>query len=171
MIEKKLSRLNKRKIKNSKKGFGLIEIILVVGVGMMTFLGIEQYLEISLKAVVQDSHQVEALYRAKANLEAARAVRDENWTLLSGLTAGSQYSFLPGGANPQKWVTQAGTMTEGAYTLWMTTSSVQRDVNGNIVSVGGTVDANTLKINSNVSWPANGVTKQVTVSEYLVNYK
>lgn len=171
MIEKKLGKINKHKIKNTKKGFGLIEIILVVGVGMATFLGIEQYLEISLKATIQDSHQVEALYWAKANLETARAVRDENWTLLSDLTVGSQYSFLPSGANPQKWVTQAGTMTEGAYTLWITTSSVQRDANDNIVSVGGTVDANTLKIDSNVSWLASGVTKQVTVSEYLVNFR
>lgn len=166
------------KIKNIKqKGFGLIEILLVVGVGMGTFLGIEQYLNLSLKAAIQDSHQTEALYWAKSNLEQARTVRDEDWALISGLTIGNQYSFLPSGTippvgtTPQKLATQSGTKVEGRYTVWITTSQVQRDVNDNIVSSGGIIDPNTLKINSNVSWEQNGATKTVTISEYLVNFE
>lgn len=154
----------------SPKGFGLVEILLVIGVGMATFLGIEQYLNISLRATLQDSHQTEALYRAKANLEMARAVRDEDWALISGLTIGNQYSFLPDASSPQKIITQSGTKVEGRYTVWITTSAVQRDVNDDIVSAG-TIDPNTLKINSNVSWLENGATKQITYSEYLVNFK
>lgn len=159
------------KNKNNKRGFGIIEIILVVGVGMMTFLSIEQYLNLSLRAVIQDSHQAEALYRAKTNLETSRAVRDEDWALLSSLTIGNQYSFAPNGATPQKWIIQSGTKSEGKYTVWMTVAQVQRDANDNIISSGWPVDPNTLKINSNVSWLENGAAKQVTVSEYLVNFK
>lgn len=159
------------KNKNNKRGFGIIEIILVVGVGMITFLSIEQYLNLSLRAVIQDSYQVEALYWAKANLETARAVRDEDWALLSGLTIGNQYFFAPNGAAPQKWITQSGTKSEGRYTVWVTVSQVQRDGDDDIISSGWPVDPNTLKINSNVSWLANGVAKQVIVSEYLANFK
>lgn len=165
------------KIKNTgkQKGFGLIEIILVIGVGMAVFLGIEQYLNISLKAVIDDSHQTEALYWVKANLEQARAVRDEDWNLISGLTPSNQYAFIVNSAVypvPENWEVQTGTRTEGRYTVWFTISQVNRDATSDdIVAVGGVVDSNTLKINSNVSWTENGATKTVTVSEYLTNFK
>ncbi|MDP3056928.1 MAG: hypothetical protein Q8N37_00175 [bacterium] len=164
----------------SQKGFGLIEILLVVGVGMATFLGIEQYLNLSLRAAIQDSHQTEALYWAKSNLEQARAVRDENWALISGLIVGNQYSFLPSGTippvgtTPQKLVTQSGTKTEDRYTVWITTSAVQRKNGSDNIDTSGVDiydDVNTLKINSNVSWLENGATKTITISEYLANFK
>lgn len=160
------------KIKNiSQKGFGLIEILLVIGAGMAVFLGIEQYLNLSLRAVIQDSYQTEALYQAKANLEIARAVRDENWALISGLTAGNQYSFLPDAATPQKMIIRNGPKIEGKYTVWITVSEVQRDAASDDIAPIGAADANTLKINSNVSWLENGSAKQISVSEYLVNFK
>ncbi len=158
-------------IKKKKNGFGLIEILLVVGVGMATFLGIEQYLSLSLRAAIGDSYQTEALYRAKANLEQARAVRDEDWALISSLILGNQYNFAANGATPEKWIAQMGTRGEGRYTVWFTISQVQRDANSDIVVIGGTIDPNTLKINSNVSWSENGATKLINVSEYLVNFK
>jgi Tfp pilus assembly protein PilV len=159
------------RIKKKKTGFGLIEILLVVSVGMATFLGVEQYLILSLRAASQDVHQTEALYWAKSNLEQARVIRDEDWALISGLTVGNQYSFLPNASTPQELTTQSGTKIEGIYTVWITTSQVQRDASDDIVTVGGVVDPNTLKINSTVSWLESGALKQVTISEYLVNFK
>lgn len=164
------------KIKNiSQKGFGLIEILLVVGVGMATFLGIEQYLNLSLKAALQDSHQTEALYWAKANLEQARAVRDEDWALLFNLTTCSQYKFIVNNATtPESWEVQTGTRNEGRYVVWFTISRVQRDALDNITAADCIIipyDSNTFKINSNVSWDESGAAKQISISEYLVNFK
>lgn len=155
--------------KKKNRGFGLIEVILVIGVGMITFLGIEQYLNLSLKAAKQDVFQTEAFYWMRSNLETARVIRDEDWALISGLTLGSQYSFTTSGANPQKIISQIGTKIEGRYTTWITISQVQRDGNDNIASAG-TVDPDTLKINSFVSWSDNGLSKQVSASEYLANF-
>ncbi len=170
-----ITKILKKSNNLSQKGFGMIEIILVIGVGMAVFLGIEQYLNISLKAAIEDSHQTEALYWVKANLEQARAVRDEDWNLISGLTPGNQYAFIVNSAVypvPESWEVQTGTRTEGRYTVWFTVSQVNRDAaSDDIVAVGGVVDPNTLKINSNISWLENGATKQVTVSEYLTNFK
>lgn len=159
-------------IKQNNAGFGLIEILLVISVGMATFLGIEQYLNLSLSAVLQDTHQVEALYRVKASLEQARTIRDENWTKISApdLPLNTPYHFAAAGTNPDKWLAVAGSIVEGNYTIWITTSSVSRDGFDDITTVGGTVDSNILKINSNVSWLENGITKQITISEYLVNF-
>lgn len=164
-------------IKNNR-GFGLIEIILVIGVGMAVFLGVEQYLTLSLKAATEDSYQTEALYWAKATLEQARAVRDEairndNWALLYDLSADPvQYNFAVNSATtPESWEAVSGTRTEGKYTVWFTTFQVSRDaVSDDIVSSGGVVDPESLKINSKVSWVEDGATKQVTISEYLVNF-
>lgn len=151
------------------KGFGLIEIILVVAVGAGVFLSIEQYLSLSLKATAQNISRVEAMYLAESSLEQARAIRDANWASISGLTPGANYYFAADASSPQKWAAQSGTKSIGKYTVWITTSQVRRDASDNIVSSGGTIDANTLKITSNVSWTENGAAKQVTLSAYLTN--
>ena len=51
------------------------------------------------------------------------------------------------------------------------TYQVERDVSKNIVSGGGVIDANTLKITASVSWSDNGGAKEVDLSEYLTNYQ
>ncbi len=150
-------------------GFGLIEIILVVTIGAGVFLSIEQYLNLSLRATAQNINRVEALYLAESSLEQARALRDVNWSAISGLTVGANYYFTADTSNPQQWIAQAGTKSIGKYTVWITTSQVLRDVGDNIVSAGGVIDANTAKITSKVSWTENGTAKQITLSAYLAN--
>lgn len=159
-----------------QKGFGLIEILLVVGVGMATFLGIEQYLNLSLRAATQDSHQTEALYWVKSNLEQARAVRDKDWLAIypPSLPLNTSYHFTVVDSNPDSWTLTPGTIVDGRFTSWITTSVVQRKNGSDNIDTSGVDvydDPNTLKINSNVSWLENGATKTITVSEYLVNFK
>lgn len=162
----------KKNIRNCQKGFSLLEIIIVLAVGSAVFLSIEQYLDLSLKSLAQDTRQTEALYYAKSLLEQARSLRDENWTNISGLTIGSNYFFQSNGASPAKWLAQAGTSTIGKYTMWIKTSAVNRDnVSKNIVTSGGSLDANTLKITASVSWVNNGTTRQINIFEYLTNFK
>lgn len=156
-----------RELKQS--GFGLIEIIMVVAVGAGVFLSVEQYLNLSLRAAAQNVSRVEAMYLAESSLEQARAIRDASWASISGLTPGANYYFAADASSPQQWIAQAGTKNIGKYAVRIATSQVQRDASDNIVSSGGTIDANTLKITSNVSWSENGATKQVTLSAYLAN--
>lgn len=154
-----------------QSGFGMIEIMVVVTVGVALFLGIEQYLNISLAYAEMDKNKTEALYRAEALLEESRAVRDEGWTNISGLTPGNPYHFSTTGAAPAKWIVQTGQITDGKYTMGITPASVYRDINKNIVASGGTLDINTLKITSSISWVERGTAKQVSLSEYLANFK
>lgn len=152
----------------------MVEILVVVAVGIILFLGIEQYLNASLQYALLDNNKTEALYLAKSYLEEARAVRDESWASLSDLTAGSQYKFAVSGS---AWAVQAGTETSGKYTVWMQTAGVQRDANKNIVPTGtGTDDLKdgkfqTLKVTASVSWNDKGGTQRVDLSEYLANFK
>jgi len=106
---------------------------------------------------------------AESSLGQARAARDANWTNISVLTPGANYSFVADASSPQQWTAQAGTKNIGKYTIWINSSQVQRDANDNIVSSNGAIDVNTLKITSNVSWTENGAAKQVTLYTYLAN--
>ncbi len=170
-----------KNIKHNQKGFGLLEIILVVAIGMLVFLSIEEYMDYSLRAVNGEANKTEALYYAKSSLEEARAVRDEKngsdygygWNQISppGTILGNQYNFQSDGNTPAKWLIKSGTKTIGKYTIWIVIAPVARDANDNIVAVGGTVDGNTLKITSSVTWPESGGTKQISLSEYLTDFR
>ena len=170
-----------KNIKYDQKGFGLLEIVLVIAIGLMVFLSIENYLDYSLKAVNRDANRIEALYFAKASLEEARAARDEKngddyqygWDQISppNITLGSEYNFQPDLNSPAKWVIIPGTKTIGKYTMWIVIAAVERDVNDNIVAGGGTADDNTLKINSYVTWSEADGSEQVSLSEFLTNFR
>lgn len=157
---------------NSKQnGYGLIEIIVVASVGLMIFLSISNCLNSFLKISINNVNTTEALFLAKSSLEQARAVRDEDWTNISSLNLSDSYYFDSNGDSPEKWISQMGTKSEGRYTIWITISEVQRDGNDDIVSSGGTVDDNTLKITSNISWLTTSGTEQISLFEYLTNFR
>jgi len=164
--------LNKLFMNSSKQnGYGLVEIIIVVTVGIMVFLAVSGCLNSFLKIAIQNTSTTESLFLAKSSLEQARAVRDEDWANISSLTLGSSYYFISNLASPAKWISQAGTKSEDKYTVWIIVSEVQRDGDDNIVSVGGTVDSNILKITSNVSWSDTSGAKQIELFEYLTNFR
>lgn len=158
-----------------------MEIIIAIAIGTIVFLSIQSYLDYSLKVVNEDVNKTEALYLAKSSIEEARSVRDEKsgsdyqygWDLISppNITLGSQYNFQSDGLSPAKWVIQSGSKTAGKYTVWVVFSAVNRDASDNIVSSGGSLDEETLKITSYVSWAAGSATKQVSLSEYLTNFR
>lgn len=167
-------------MENSKQnGYGLIEILVVASIGMVVFLSISNCLNSFLKTSINNVNTTEALFLARSSLEQARAVRDEgnegegdlDWINIPSFTIGNSYYFESSGANPAKWVAQPGTKSEGRYTIWITVSEVQRDGNFDIVSSGGTVDNNILKVTSNVSWTTTNGTEQVTLFEYLTNFR
>ncbi len=155
-----------------QKGYGLIEIIVVIAIGAIVFFSVEQYLNLSTRIALEDIKKTEALYFAKSSLEQARAIRDENWDNIYNLTPDSAYHFEENSSGPEKWIAVPGNRDTGMYRLWTVVSSVQRDnATDNIVSGGGTVDENTLKITSNVLWTTRSGIKQIELSEYLTNFR
>lgn len=169
---------------DQEKGFGVIEILIASTIGVMLFLSVNSFLNLSLKMAIDDMRKVEAMSLAKAMLEEARAVRDEDrpapdpdpklgWNEISGLTFDTPHYFQAGGAGPYEWAPVVGTQTVGRYTAWFTVSQVQRaDMGiGDIVSSGGTVDPYTIKITSYVNWVSSRGVDEVSLYEYLANIK
>ncbi len=158
-------------INSKQNGYGLVEVIIVSTIGIMVFLGVSGCLNSFLKVAILNIDNTEALFLAKSSLEQARAVRDEDWSNIYSLDRDEPYYFKSEGANPEKWVAQAGTKTEDGYAIWIVISKVQRDNDGNIFPGGATDDEDTLKITSNVSWSAAGGAEQINLFQYLTNFR
>jgi len=130
------------------------------------------YLNFSLRVAAEDINQIEALYFAKSSLEQARAARDENWANINALVRGSAYHFEADTSSPPKWAPVSGNQTIGRYAIQIVLSNVYRDaISDDIVSAGGVLDPETLKITSNVSYPIRGGIKQIEIYEHLANFK
>jgi type II secretory pathway pseudopilin PulG len=174
-----IKEIREKKFEFKQMGFGMIEILVAVTVGIVLFLGLQQYLNISLTYANRDTNKTEALYLAKSMLEQARAVRDENWGSIfnPSIDANGKYHFINDGTvSPDKWKTQAGTLVSGKYTMWLKNYEVSRndtnkDINTDPYAIGVSIDSNTLKITASISWNERGSAKQIDLFEYLANFK
>ncbi len=155
----------------NQKGFGLIEIIIAATISIIVFLAAILYLNFSLKIAAEDINKMEALYFAKSSLEQARSIRDEDWTIIDTLNRSDEYHFEADAFSPPKWVPVSGSETVGRYTLQFVLSDVYRNaVSDDIVSSGGILDTETIKITSSVSYLTRNGTKQIKLHEYLTNF-
>jgi len=153
-----------------QNGFGLVEIIIVTSLSFIVLLGVTSYLNSSLKIASEGVNKVEALSYARSSLEQARALRDADWSNISGLTLDSNYYFDEVGSIPDAWVSVLGQKTIGKYTIWVVPSSVLRDGNDDI-ALAGTIDPKTIKITSSVSYYSSGSLKQIDLFAYLTNFR
>lgn len=169
---------------NNKTGMGVVEIIVASTIGVLLFASVSGFLNQSLKMAIDDMHKAEALSLAKSQLEEARAMRDEDkpepgadpkqgWNNVKALKGLGAYHFTQNGTGPYSWGAAAGYETTGKYIVSFTVSSVQRSNfgKGDIVASGGTVDAETVKITSNVSWISSEGAQSISLFEYLTNFK
>lgn len=167
-----------------KNGYGIIEILIASTISVILFLSVNSFLNLSLKIAIDDMHKAEALNLARATLEGARAIRDEDkpspdpdpklgWNEISGLTFDAPHHIEASGVGPYDWTPISGSQAVGRYTVWFTVSEVQR-ANfgiGDIVSGGGIVDPQTIKVTSNVTWTSSKGLEQISLYEYLTNIK
>ena len=122
-----------------------------------------------MKVSVDEVNKVEALYHSKSLIEQARALRDEDWNSISSLTFGIDYYFEKSATFPEKWVATSGVATVDGYTMKIIFTQVNRDANDDIAQIGS-VDADTIKATSTVSYQTRSGIKQVDLFEYLTNY-
>jgi hypothetical protein len=163
--------------KQPNKGSIILEAfiaITVISVAFAVFLDIGT-LSVKTSTTMQKSSQ--ANFLLKETMEAVRSYRDATtWTQavspigLGAANLGSAnpyYLALNTQANPNTWVLTSGTETTGIYQRSIVFDSVYRDAGSNIVTSGGTLDANTKKVTVTVTWPE----KTMTLVTYLTNWK
>lgn len=159
----------KKNILNSKKGFGLIEILIVTAIVSVGLLSIISFLIFSRGVTFKITRNTEAVSLAEESIEAARGIRDDSWAAISTLNNSTIYYPVISSGSWTLTTINPG-LINNLYTRTVVLSSVSRDGNDDIVSNGGVVDTGTRKITSTVSWTENGKNEQVVLSTYITNF-
>lgn len=148
------------------KGFGIIEIIIVIAILAGAMFTFAQMATISLKALREEKKAVEASYLAQEAIEAVRAVRDSGWANISSLTAEADYYPQISGS---AWVLAGGIETIGEYSRKIIVSDVSRDPATDDIEASYNPindDPSTQKLTAEVSWGS----KSFTLVTYITNF-
>ncbi len=157
-------------VSQTNAGFGLVEILVVVAIITIALVALAGVGNFVLKLSTQLKNNVVATGLATEGLEVARAVREENWNLISALAV--DHSYYPAKTGwPLKWTLISGSETVGNFTRQIVLDDVYRDGNDDIVSSGGALDVNTKKITATVFWTEPGQNQEVSLTAYLTNWK
>lgn len=156
-------KLNKR----HSKGFGLIEIIIGSAILTISLIAVSTYFQKSLQLSQDSAKTVQASFLLEEGIEVAKFFRDTSWQNISGLTVGTSYFLQFDGT---KWATTSSNIfVDGVFERKLVIDSVARDANDDIVSSGGTDDADTKKTTVSVSWLGRNGTTTKSISTYLTN--
>ena len=155
-------------MKNTK-GFGLIEILIVVGIMGIAFVGLVDFLINSSGIIFRVTRNTEAVALAEEGIEGVRSLRDDGWTTnITTLTENATYYPV---ISANKWTltnTNPGTVNN-LYTRTVVIAGVNRDVNDDI-SVAGTDDPNTKEVTVKVTWKEGQDVQDVTIVTYITNF-
>jgi type II secretory pathway pseudopilin PulG len=150
-------------------GFGLIEIILAIGIWVILISSGSVMLLGSLKTNRLADEVTAATNVASEGLDALKAIKKQGWAtpfLGTSCITGCGLATVSG-----TWGYSGTNNVIGKYTRQIFVTPVERDISGNIVMLGGTVDTNTYLAKSTVNWSPGGVRNNiVSVYTYLTNY-
>ncbi len=150
-------------------GFGLLEVIVAVGLWVILASAGVMMTTGSLRINSQTSDNDQAILLASEGLDAVRTIKKIGWTtpfLATSCTSGCGVATVSG-----TWGFSGTNNVFGKYTRQVLVTAVNRDSSGNIVNSGGTVDADTYKVESKVSWNRTPVvTGSISLVSYLTNY-
>ncbi|MEK7635440.1 MAG: hypothetical protein AAB446_03360 [Patescibacteria group bacterium] len=153
--------------KNSKKGFSLVEVLIMVFIASFTIFIVWRVYVLYIKISVSNPATFQASFLAEEGIEAVKFMRDSNWTAnIATLTPDIPYTLTFDGV---VWgVTTTPIYVLGQFDRRVTLSNVNRDVFGNI-SDSGNIDVNTKKIVVEVSWWKDIATTTRTITTYVSN--
>lgn len=150
-------------IMGKNSGAVLIELIVSLAVFMIIVAGVFSTLLGSLRDTVDNKSQTEGHFLAQEGIEAVKSIRDNDWLDLAdgthGLTDGSGY-----------WDFQGVSETIGDYTRSITIEGVNRDVSGDIVTSGGSLDPRTKKITTTIDWIGIASAQSIITESYLTDW-
>jgi hypothetical protein len=150
----------------SKKGIGLIEVVVGAALILVLFSGIISAFNFYLKGAVSLTDNIKAEFLAVEGVEALRSIRDDGFGSFSGIprATNNYISF-----NGSKWQsTTTPEIIDGVYSRSFQVRDVMRDGSGQIAP-SGTIDPDTLLVEVRVSWADRGKNTERILSTYLTN--
>ncbi|MBI2450902.1 MAG: hypothetical protein HYV52_00985 [Parcubacteria group bacterium] len=159
--------MNKDQNSELKNGFGLVEIIVAVGLLAGAIFAITELTFFLNRTAKERTVSERAVFLTKEGLELTRTIRDRGWTnYIANQTIGIDLHPVLGGT-PAGWSFASGTETiDNIFVRKIVLSNVNRDSQDNIVLTGGVLDPGTKKVIATVSW---GV-KKIEFTAYITNF-
>lgn len=152
-----------KKLESYQAGITLIEMLVALGIlaVMLVAIGFSVTAYVNARSELVD--ETKATYLAEEGYELLRAIRDNNWNSISGLSSGTTYylavstTTLAIGTTPE--------IIDGRFRRSFVVRTVLRNASGDIVSSGSTIDLGSKQIDISVAGP----TGTTTLSAVLTN--
>ncbi len=149
----------------NQSGQSLLELLVAMGIFVLVvastmFLTLDSHL-----ANQEGGQRTRAAALAQEGIEASKSLASRGWKYLTIGTHGLS-------ASTNIWQYNGSADSLGVFSRSVTVASVNRDVSGNIVTVGGTPDLDTKLVTSQVTWaPRPNRPSSVIVNSYMANWK
>lgn len=152
----------------SKNGFTLVEVIVATSIILVFLSAMLGAYNLYLQMALTNTEKVKATFLLEEGIEAMKLIRDTSWTSgIANLGNNTPYSLAFSGT---AWsATTTHSYVDGVFERYVTLAAVERNASSEIVSSGGTVDADTRLITVTVSWNDRGATSTRSLSTYLTN--
>lgn len=146
----------------------MVEVVIATSIILVFLLALFGAHNLYIKTAFSNGETIKATGLVEESLEIMRFFRDSSWDdNIVPLTLDTDYGLVFSAGSWQ--VSTTGTWVDSIFERTITLSAVYRDVSGDIVSSGGTLDPDTVLVASNVSWSTKGATTTKSISTYLTN--
>lgn len=155
----------------SLKGFGLLEILIASAIVSMAMVSLSFVFVLSQRMTARSGELMRANFIAEEGIEAMRFLRDKSWSAnMATLAEGTTY-YISLSTTTSSWSMGTSNLgnIDGVFNRTIQVQSVMRNGSDDIVLSGGTIDTNTLKIISNVSWSSGSASAETYLSNIFNN--
>lgn len=163
-----LFKKNKKGFKKFKREAGFLMAEVLVAASIMTVSTLAA-MYITQKSVEVSNGAVrasQAAFLLEEGAEVVRILRDNGWSNITSLTAGSTYYPLYSSGS---WTLSGTPNTVGVFTRTVSISNVNRDNTTEDISANGTNDPGTKLVTVTVTWQNGGTTSSRTLSFYIMD--
>ncbi len=156
------------KKKNRQQGLSLIEVVIATSIIVAAFLSLVSIYNTYLSRTKTNIQNLKAVYLAEEGVEAVKFLRDQSWTTnIVPLSTNTNYYFDFSGGDFKSTTTNQ--FIDGLYERKFVLQNVNRDINDDIVTSGGTTDSGTRLLTVSISWAYKGATTTKSISTYITN--
>jgi Tfp pilus assembly protein PilV len=151
-----------------QKGIGLVEVLVAASIFSVILGSLIVASNLYFRGASDSLKVAKAAYLAEEGIEAVKTMRDVSWENISDLSDGVDYYLVFNVSSTTNYVWELTTTETDIdyFTRVLNFTEVQRDIDGRIVSSGGTVDVNSRRLDVSIFW----TTKSGIVTKTLTTY-
>lgn len=163
-----------------ERGLSVVEILVVIFIITVALVSLLRLTSFSIQTSTLMRQNTQAVVLAKETMEAIRNFKDgiawnndDPGNEYDGLGVLGMSDYYPRKStdSPPRWQMIVGEEIIGGFTRKIRFHGVNRDINGDIVEVGGVNDPDTKKATVFVSWEERGRLHQIAIATYFTNWK